>query len=155
MLYDIDHAGDRSSLFFRAAPGRRRHARAGARFAGDSPMSVLASLVRAYERLPDAPAFGYSMEKIGFLVSLNADGSPAGPPIDLREGEGKKKTPRLMQVPRLSSGPGITPRSFFLWDKTAYALGVTAGEGQGGRYASMRLSEAAPKRACGDRRSWA
>lgn len=46
-------------------------------------MSALASLVRAYERLPNAPAFGYSTERIGFLVSLNADGSPAGPPIDL------------------------------------------------------------------------
>ena len=41
-------------------------------------MSALASLVRAYERLPDAPAFGYSMERIGFLVSLNDDGTPAG-----------------------------------------------------------------------------
>ena len=95
-------------------------------------MSALASLVRAYERLPDAPPFGYSMEKIGFLISLNADGSPAGPPIDLREGEGKKKTPRLMQVPASFKRPGTTPRSFFLWDNTAFALGVSADEKKAG-----------------------
>ena len=76
-------------------------------------MSALASLVRAYERLSDAPAFGYSMERIGFLISLNPDGSPAGMPIDIREGEGKKKASRLMQVPASFKRPGITPRSFF------------------------------------------
>jgi CRISPR-associated protein Csd1 len=82
--------------------------------------------------LPDAPAFGYSMEKIGFLISLNADGSPAGPPIDLRQGEGKKRTPRLMQVPASFKRPGVTPRSFFLWDNTAFALGVSADEKKAG-----------------------
>ena len=97
-------------------------------------MSALASLVRAYERLPNAPAFGYSTERIGFLVSLNADGSPAGPPIDLRAGEGKskRKTPRLMQVPASFKRPGTTPRSFFLWDNTAFALGVSASEKKAG-----------------------
>jgi CRISPR-associated protein Csd1 len=90
-------------------------------------MSALASLVRAYERLPEVPPFGYSMEKIGFLVSLNTDGSPAGPPIDLREGEGKRKTARLMLVPQPAKRTsGVTPN--FLWDKTSYPLGVTAGE---------------------------
>ena len=92
-------------------------------------MSALASLVRAYERLPDAPAFGYSMEKIGFLVSLNADGSPTAPPIDLRDGEGKRKTARAMLVPQPTKRTsGVAPN--FLWDKTSYALGVTAGEGK-------------------------
>ncbi len=92
-------------------------------------MSVLASLVRAYERLPDAPTFGNSMEKIGFLVSLNADGSPAVPPIDLREGEGKRKTARTMLVPQPAKRTsGVAPN--FLWDKSSYALGVTAGEGK-------------------------
>jgi CRISPR-associated protein Csd1 len=94
-------------------------------------MSALASLVRAYERLPDAPAFGYSTEKIGFLVSLNADGSPAGP-IDLRDSEGKRKLPRLMQVPASFKRPGTTPRSFFLWDNTAFALGVSVDEKKAG-----------------------
>lgn len=88
-------------------------------------MSTLASLVHAYDRLAErgeAPGFGYSVEKIGFLISLNDDGTVVGPPIDLREGEGKKKTPRLMRVPASFKRPGVTPRAFFLWDNTAFAL---------------------------------
>jgi CRISPR-associated protein Csd1 len=98
-------------------------------------MSALAALVRAYDRLAtrgEVPAFGYSQEKIGFLISLNADGSPAGRPIDLRQGEGKKKTPVMMAVPASFKRPGVTPRAFFLWDNTAFALGVTASEGKDG-----------------------
>jgi CRISPR-associated protein Csd1 len=98
-------------------------------------LSALASLVRAYDRLferGEAPAFGYSVEKIGFLIPLNDDGGVAGPPIDLREGEGNKKTPRLMQVPASFKRPGITPRSFFLWDNTSFALGVSTDEKKAG-----------------------
>ncbi|MGJ4951457.1 type I-C CRISPR-associated protein Cas8c/Csd1 [Bradyrhizobium sp. HKCCYLS20291] len=91
-------------------------------------MSALASLVRAYERLAsngDVPAYGYSQEKIGFLISLNAEGTPAGPPIDLREGEGKKRLAKLIAVPQpVKRTSGIMPN--FLWDKTAYLLGITA-----------------------------
>jgi CRISPR-associated protein Csd1 len=98
-------------------------------------MSALASLARAYDRLferGEAPAFGYSVEKIGFVVPLNPDGSPAGMPIDVREGEGRNKTPRLMQVPASFKRSGITPRSFFLWDNTAFTLGVSADEKKAG-----------------------
>ena len=41
-------------------------------------MSALGSLVRAYERMENAPPFGYSAEKIGFLIALNEDGSVGG-----------------------------------------------------------------------------
>ena len=93
-------------------------------------MSALASLVRAYERMGNnAAPFGYSTEKIGFLISLNADGSVAGKPIDLREGDGKKKTSKPMLVPQPTKRTsGVAPN--FLWDKTSYVLGVTAGEGK-------------------------
>jgi CRISPR-associated protein Csd1 len=95
-------------------------------------MSALASLVRAYDRMAvrgEVPAYGYSQEKIGFLISLNPDGTVAHDPIDLRQGEGKKKTARLMAVPQPTKRTsGVAPN--FLWDKTAYALGVTAGEGK-------------------------
>lgn len=106
-------------------------------------MSALAALVRAYDGMAtrgEAPIFGYSQEKIGFLVSPNADGSPAGLPIDLREGEGKKKVARSMAVPASFKRPGVTPRAFFLWDNTAYALGVTASEGKDGstRFAAFQ-----------------
>lgn len=90
-------------------------------------MSLLASLVRAYERLPDAPPFGYSTEKIGFCLVLNADGSVAEV-VDLRDTD-RKRSPRMLRVPQppvRTSGK----KSCFLWDKTAYALGVTAGDGK-------------------------
>jgi CRISPR-associated protein Csd1 len=89
-------------------------------------MSILASLVEAYERLSDAPAFGFSSEKIGFVISLHEDGSVANV-IDLRAGEGKKRTPRPMRVPQpIKRTVAIAPN--FLWDKTSYVLGVTARE---------------------------
>lgn len=91
-------------------------------------MSILASLVRAYDRLPDAPPFGFSSEKIGFLISLADDGAVVGLPNDLR-GEDKKRTPRQLFVPQaIKRTAGIAPN--FLWDKTSYVLGVTAGEGK-------------------------
>lgn len=91
-------------------------------------MSILASLAKAYDRLPDAPPFGFSSEKIGFLISLNADGSVVHV-SDLREGEGRKKVAPGMLVPQpVKRTAGIAPN--FLWDKTSYVLGVTAGEGK-------------------------
>lgn len=91
-------------------------------------MSILASLVKAYERLPDAPPFGFSAQKIGFLVALNADGTVANV-TDLRSEEKKKKLPRMVLVPQpVKRTAGIAPN--FLWDKTSYVLGVTAGEGK-------------------------
>ena len=92
-------------------------------------MSILASLARAYERLPDAPPFGFSSEKIGFLISLQADGSVASV-TDLRHGDGKRKQPRMMDVPASFKRPGTTPRPFFLWDNSAYVLGVSADDGK-------------------------
>jgi CRISPR-associated protein Csd1 len=98
-------------------------------------MSALAALARAYDRMAarhEVPAFGYSTEKIGFLISLNPNGSVVGKPIDLRSGEGKKKVAASMAVPASFKRPGITPKAFFLWDNTAFALGVTASEGKDG-----------------------
>jgi CRISPR-associated protein Csd1 len=90
-------------------------------------MSLLASLVRAYDRMPDAPPFGYSSEKIGFCVVLNRDGSVAEV-IDLRDTD-RYRRPRMMLVPQaVKRTAGIAPN--FLWDKSAYVLGVTAGEGK-------------------------
>lgn len=91
-------------------------------------MSILASLVRAYDRLPEAPPFGFSAEKISFLISLNEKGTVVGLPHDLR-GEDKKRTPRQLFVPQaIKRTVAIAPN--FLWDKTSYVLGVTAGEGK-------------------------
>lgn len=88
-------------------------------------MTILASLARAYDRLPDAAPYGYSSEKIGFVVGLNEDGSLASV-TDLRSGEGKKKEARMMHVPQPAKRTvKIVPNLF--WDKTSYALGVTQG----------------------------
>jgi CRISPR-associated protein Csd1 len=90
-------------------------------------MSALASLARAYDRMAErneVPSFGYSTQNIGFLISLNADGSMAGPPIDLRSVGGKKREPRRMVVPQpVKRAVNIAPN--YLWDKTEYVLGIT------------------------------
>lgn len=95
-------------------------------------MSMLASLVSAYDRMAErqeVPLFGYSTEKISFVISLNEDGYPAGMPIDIREKQGRKLLARPMAVPQPTKRTsGIAPN--FLWDKTSYVLGVTAGEGK-------------------------
>ncbi|MBV8697402.1 MAG: type I-C CRISPR-associated protein Cas8c/Csd1 [Bradyrhizobium sp.] len=77
----------------------------------------------------EVPAFGYSLQKIGFLIRLNADGSVVGTPTDLRSSEGKRRIPLSAIVPRPAKRTfGIAPN--FLWDKSAYVLGVTAGKGK-------------------------
>jgi CRISPR-associated protein Csd1 len=65
-------------------------------------MSALASLVHAYDRLAErgeAPVFGYSMEKIGFLISLNEDGTAAGPPIVFSLESERRKDIRIHDRP--------------------------------------------------------
>ena len=146
MLWDIDHARDRASMFFRARLEERRDEGARPQLPGDPPMSSpLASLVRAYDRMADrgeVPPFGYSTEKIGFVISLNEDGTLAGVPTDLRSGEGKKRIARPMAVPQPAKRTsGIA--SNFLWDKTAYVLGVTAGEGKRSARRTRRLRRSA------------
>jgi len=95
-------------------------------------MTMLASLVRAYERRAargEVPPFGFSQEKISWLISLDARGVPVSEPRDLRGIDGRKRPPMLMQAPQPPKrASGIAP--VFLWDKTAYALGVTAGDGR-------------------------
>ncbi|CAM3657292.1 type I-C CRISPR-associated protein Cas8c/Csd1 [Paracoccus yeei] len=90
-------------------------------------MSLLSSLLRAYDRLPDAPPFGFSSEKIGFCILLNADGTAAR--VEDLRGSDKKRSPRMMLVPQaVKRTAGIAPN--FLWDKSAYVLGVTEGDGK-------------------------
>lgn len=91
-------------------------------------MSILASLVRTYDRLKDAPALGFSVQNIGAVIGLNADGSVASV-SDIRQGEGSRRKARPMSVPQpVKRTVAIAPN--FLWDKTSYVLGVTAGEGK-------------------------
>ena len=93
-------------------------------------MSALAALAHAYQRMAardEVPLLGYSFQKIGFLISLNPDGSVVGTPTDLRSSQGKRRIAISRAVPQpIKRTSGIAPN--FLWDKSAYVLGVTAGE---------------------------
>ncbi|MFT3802805.1 MAG: type I-C CRISPR-associated protein Cas8c/Csd1 [Burkholderiaceae bacterium] len=91
---------------------------------------ILSALNDYYLRLLDdrdsgIAAPGYSQEKIGYAIVLAADGSVVDV-IDLRDGNGKKPVPRLLTVPRPEKRT-VAIKSNFLWDKTSYVLGVSAG----------------------------
>ena len=74
------------------------------------------------------PPPGYAEGRVSILVSLNPDGSVANV-TDLRVRRGAEFVPRAMFIPHpVKRASGIAPN--FLWDKTAYALGVTAGAGR-------------------------
>jgi CRISPR-associated protein Csd1 len=94
-------------------------------------MTVLQALDRYYERMAargEAEAPGYSREKIGFAIVLSADGEPIQT-LDLRQAAGRRMIPRLLEVPAaVRRTVAILPN--LLWDKTAYVLGRTAGEGR-------------------------
>jgi len=93
---------------------------------------ILQSLDRYYYRLlsekdsegkAKAPAYGFSEEKIGWIIVLSANGDW----IDLKPHLTAEKKPKakLMDVPRAEKRTsGI--KANFLWDKTAYTLGVNA-----------------------------
>lgn len=89
-------------------------------------MTVLAALNTYYDRLADrgdVPPFGYSIERIAYVIVL----SPVGEPLEVltwQTTSGKKPEPRPMAVPQSCKRPGVTPRPFFLWDKTKFVLGL-------------------------------
>ena len=93
---------------------------------------ILASLARYYRRLaaetdemgnPKVPPYGFSEEKIGWILVLDKEGRLKTVVPNLTAD--KKSQPKLMSVPRPEKRTsGIKPN--FLWDKTAYALGVEA-----------------------------
>ncbi|MFC5921400.1 type I-C CRISPR-associated protein Cas8c/Csd1 [Neisseria weixii] len=94
---------------------------------------ILASLARYYRRLatqnddvgnPKVPPYGFSEEKIGWVLVLDKEGRLQDAVPNLTAD--KKPQPKLMSVPQSFKRPGTTPKPFFLWDKTAYALGVEA-----------------------------
>lgn len=94
-------------------------------------MSVLQALEGYYHRLDErgeVSAPGWSPEKFGWCVVLDHDGVPVDVQ-DLHDLSGKKSVVKLYRVPASFPRPGVTPRAFFLWDKTAFALGVTKPKG--------------------------
>jgi CRISPR-associated protein Csd1 len=94
-------------------------------------MTVLQALDGYYGRMAargEAEAPGFSREKIGFAIVLTPDGEPIDV-LDLREAQGKRLIPRLLEVPAaVKRTAGVLPN--LLWDKTSYVLGRTTGEGR-------------------------
>lgn len=90
---------------------------------------ILSALNDYYQRLLDAPdsgiaAPGYSQEKISFAIVLATDGSVVDV-NDLRDTSGKNPIPRSLGVPQPAKRTVAIKPNFF-WDKTSYALGVSA-----------------------------
>ena len=72
---------------------------------------------------PKVPPYGFSEEKIGWILVLDSEGNLQDVVLNLSADI--KPRPKLMIVPRPDKRTsGIKPN--FLWDKTAYALGVEA-----------------------------
>lgn len=91
-------------------------------------MSILQALDRYYGRIPGIAKPGWSTEKFGWCIVLD----PEGTVVDvenLHDLSGKKPRVKAYPVPAaVKRTVGIAPN--FLWDKTAYVLGRTAGAGK-------------------------
>ena len=88
---------------------------------------ILSALNQYYERLrtripSPVPAYGFSEEKIAYIIVLDKNGVVVDvlPNLDT---SGKKPVAKLVSVPRrVKRASGV--KANFLWDKTAYVLGV-------------------------------
>lgn len=89
-------------------------------------MTVLQALVGQYDRLAsrgEAPRYGFSNEKISYTILLSPDGGVVDVQC-LRDMSWKKPRPSFQLVPRPVTRSGLKFVSNFLWDNTAYVLGV-------------------------------
>jgi CRISPR-associated protein Csd1 len=103
---------------------------------------MFAALNHYYDRLleqpdPDSgrsrvPVFGFTEEKISYVVVISVEGDVVDCYPNLEQ-IGKKQFPRSMFVPAAFKRPGKytektfnsgKDNAFFLWDKTAYSLGM-------------------------------
>lgn len=100
---------------------------------------ILTALAQYYQRLlanpdkdsglPRVPSYGFSEEKIGYILVLSQDGAL----VDVQNNmdtSGKKPMPKLTSVPRPEKRTSGV-KSNFLWDKTAYVLGVDGNKDKG------------------------
>ncbi|MBE4598764.1 type I-C CRISPR-associated protein Cas8c/Csd1 [Vibrio navarrensis] len=93
---------------------------------------ILSALNQYYDRLNSGnqskvPTFGFSEEKISYVLVLSEQGELVDIVPNLTDE--KKPKPKLMNVPRPEKRTsGIKPN--FLWDKTAYVLGISLPKGK-------------------------
>ncbi len=94
-------------------------------------MTILQALNGYYDRMAargEAEPSGFSRENISFAITLSPTGEAVSI-LDLRQKNGKKLVPQRLSVPAaVKRTVGILPNLF--WDKSAYVLGRTAGEGK-------------------------
>jgi CRISPR-associated protein Csd1 len=69
------------------------------------------------------PAYGFTDENISYCLVLSKDGGLVDIQ-DVRDTSERKPRPRRLSVPQSFKRPGTIPKSFYLWDKTSYVLGV-------------------------------
>lgn len=91
-------------------------------------MSILASLVCAYDRLPDAPPFGYTEQAIHFMLEIDDLGRPSTDSLVAFGYEKKRLIDRELVVPYFGGRSGSAAPPYFLWDNSAYVLGCSAKE---------------------------
>lgn len=93
---------------------------------------ILSALNHYYDRLAESPdpysglsivpSYGFSYEKIAYVLILTKQGTIVDV-VNHLDTSGKKAVPKFIAVPRPEKRTsGIQPN--FLWDKTAYVLGV-------------------------------
>jgi len=91
-------------------------------------MTILASLNRAYDRLAlqvDMPEFGFAAQDIYFCIILDAQGNVTDKPVQWGVDRKNKPLARTMNVPYYGGRSGSNAPPYFLWDNSAYVLGVS------------------------------
>lgn len=94
-------------------------------------MSILASLVRAYARLAErkeVPPFGYENRDIHGCIVIDNNGIMIGPPVTWHKDDQGRASARLTTVPYYGGRSGTNADPYFLWDNTAYVLGISKKE---------------------------
>jgi CRISPR-associated protein Csd1 len=95
---------------------------------------IISSLISYYNRLKtqkDVPPFGFSVEDIGFAITINHDGEIVGEPKDLRTKinattyEFKPSTVPYSNKVNVRSGKGAADVSNFMTDKADYIFGMS------------------------------
>lgn len=73
--------------------------------------------------LARVPPYGFTDENISYCLVLSKDGVLVDIQ-DVRDTSEKRPKARRLSVPQSFKRPGTIPKSFYLWDKTSYVLGV-------------------------------
>lgn len=73
--------------------------------------------------LARVPPYGFTDENISYCLVLSKEGGLVDIQ-DVRDTSEKKPKARRISVPQSFKRPGTIPKAFYLWDKTAYVLGV-------------------------------